>query len=222
MTLIELLVAMTLGTIVAAAALSTFIGTITSTTHTSNTVINSAQARNVLQSWSEMIRLADSPDGAGTSSGRFDQIGPSTTIFFADLANRSGTSPAGAPTMVQLSLTNGQVVQSQYTATNGAAPFSYPSTPTSTLILMGCPATTTSNNCATPGKVTALTFTAYYPNAGCSAVNLDSAGLCTIDPVSTPSLQDAIAVGISMTVAPADGGASQSFTTLAAVGAGMS
>jgi type II secretory pathway pseudopilin PulG len=219
MTLVELIVAMTLGTIIAAAALSVFMGTITSTTHTSNTVINAAQARNVLQSWSEMIRVADSPDGAGTSSGRFGQVGPSTAIFYADLANRSGATAVGAPTMVQLALTNGQVVQSQYTATNGAAPYTYPSTPTSTQILMGCPPTTTSNGCATPGQVTALTFTAYYPNSGCSTTDLTSADLCTIDPAATPSLQDAVAVGISITVAPADGGASQSFSTLAAVGA---
>jgi prepilin-type N-terminal cleavage/methylation domain-containing protein len=221
MTLIELLVAMTLGTIVAAAALSTFIGTMNSTTHTTNTVINASQARTVLQSWSEMIRLVDSPYGAGTDSGRFGQVGPSTAIFYADIANRTGSTAVGAPTMVQLSLTNGQVVQSLYTATNGSAPYSYPSTPTSTQILMGCPASTTTNGCATPGSVTGLSFTAFYPNAGCATTNLTAADLCTIDPVSTPSLQDAVAVGISITVAPADGGASQSFTTLAAVGTGM-
>ena len=218
LTLIEVVVAMTLSTIVGAMALSFFVGSFRSTIQSSETSTTTAQARIVLESWTTLIRLADSPQSPGSSAGRFTQIGPSTLTFYAGLNNRTGSNAVGAPTMVTLSYSGGQLIQTEYQATTTTAPYTYSTTPSSTTIRLGCTVTTGPTACSTPATVTSASFTAYYTHTLCPTANVSVGGLCTIDPAANPSLQDAVAVGISLTIAPQSGGASQSFTSLASVG----
>ena len=65
-------------------------------------------------------------------------------------------------------------------------------------------------------------FVAYYPATGCPLGSLSAAGLCTIDAKIPPTLDDAIAVGLSFTMTSANGRITKGFTTLAAMTAGTS
>ena len=222
MSIIELVVAMVVSLIVGVMALNFFVGTLNESAKTTTSTLVTAGARNVLDSVAQLIQVADSPLQEGASSNRFEQIGPDDLIFYANVANRGGATSTSAPTAplkIWISLSGGQLVERRYTADAGSsAPFtysSYPSTPSTSLVLLGC--TTATANCFTPGTVSATTlFTAYYPSTGCASSFLTSAALCSVDPATTASISDAVAVGISFTITASDG-TTKYYTTLAAV-----
>ena len=134
-TLVELVVGMVLMTIVGAAALSFFVGTTHADSATQDRTIATSQARNALSSWTELLRVADSSSNAGTNQDRFEKIGPTDAIFYADLATRnSAANPASndtnAPTKIWLSLSGGKLIEKRYHPTNSST-FSWPSYPSS-------------------------------------------------------------------------------------------
>jgi len=109
LTLSELLVAMGLTTIAGVMSLSFFVGTNDVNRRTLERGYNSSQARITLDSWITMLRVAD-PDG-------LLKITPTKIQFYANLANRdgSGTAAPGAPTLMTLELTDGQLVETRPT-----------------------------------------------------------------------------------------------------------
>jgi len=114
-TLMELVVAMALSTLIGAMTLTLFLQ-VNDTTQTSNDrAINTAQARQVMQSWTSYLHVADGPS-YGNPSHRFEWITDSDLLFYADLGNRAASTDAvSAPTVVWLRLTNGRLIEEQFT-----------------------------------------------------------------------------------------------------------
>ncbi len=148
-TLIEVVVAMSLSTILGTVALLFFTAANDSAASSLDRSISSAQARVALQSWTAYLRVSDGP-AAGNPSHRFEWITPTSTLFYADLGNRTGTAAAGAPRMVWLryDAAKSQLVEEQFTRSGSA----YGATPTACRIL------------AT--NVTGLTFAGYTSSTG--------------------------------------------------------
>jgi len=224
MTLMELVVVGVLASIIMAMTLNFFVGSLTSSDATTSDSIDTAKARVILDDWSSLIRVAGSPTDPKTGTGRFAQVGANEIVFYANLGNRTGNAAATAPVKVDLSITDGQLIQEQYTATNAntdpySAAITYPSQPTSRTVLAGCTGDTAATQCGTPGTISASPlFTPYYSATGCPI--LTAAGLCKIDTNSPASLDDVVAIGITFTYAPPGSTRSKTFTTLAATTAG--
>jgi type II secretory pathway pseudopilin PulG len=118
--LTELIVTMSLMSIVAALALNWLLGATSASTKTTNSSFATSDARNVLLSWPALLRVADAPltssstspappvSGAGTSTNRFQSITPTSISFNADLGNRpTSCTPGcsrGPTTLVTLSI----------------------------------------------------------------------------------------------------------------------
>ena len=113
--LTELIVAMTLATILAAVTLRLFVTVNESTASTTDRTVNTAQARNTLQSWSAYLHVADGAT-VGSTSSRFEWLTSSDLLFYASLANRSGSLNAtAAPTMMWLRRDSaGALVEEQF------------------------------------------------------------------------------------------------------------
>ncbi len=103
-TLTELLVTMGLSTIIGALTLMLFVHVDDSTSATTDRTIGAAQARIVMQAWSAYLGVADGPSAPGSTSHRFEWVTPSSTVFYANLENRPGTSAVSPPTMIWLRL----------------------------------------------------------------------------------------------------------------------
>lgn len=136
--LTELIVTGVLMTIVMAMALVFFVQFTNNNSALTDENLSTGSARNVLQQWAATLRLADSPDTPGTTSGRIVKITPTEIEFYADLGNRDLCSPkcsvASKPTQVDLSLNaNGQLVQAYYQYNTATG--SYPATPTSSTVM---------------------------------------------------------------------------------------
>ena len=234
LTLTELIVAMTLSMIVMAITLNFFIGSLTSSAATTSQSIDTAQARVILDNWSSLIRIADANGVSSSSpagSARFALPDADDLVFYANVGNLGSTSARTAPTLIWLSLSDGQLIQKAYRADSPNADPSvipatystYPASPATTQILAGCSSSTAATACGMPGTVSSGgLFAAYYSATGCPSTALSSAGLCTIDPNSPGSLNDAVAIGISFTVTANDGQHGKTFTTLASVSGGSS
>lgn len=229
MSLIELIVAMGLAVVVMALSMNFFVGALQHSDAATTDSINTASARIALDSWSSLIRVADSAVSPGTSDGRIESISPTDLVFYANLGNRTGTDTVQAPTKVWLSMAGGELLERRFTADNPAAdpvrtPYTYstfPDAPAVDRILAGC--ATPSTSCATPGMVdSGAGFVAYYSATGCPSGSLSAAGLCTIDPASPATLDHAIAIGLSFTVTSANGRTTKGFTSLASMTAGAS
>lgn len=85
-TLVELLVTMGITSIVGALALGWLLDAGAATDRTTDASISTAGARTVLQSWSDLLRVAGSPTAPGTSAGRFVSIDANSVTFNANLA----------------------------------------------------------------------------------------------------------------------------------------
>ena len=133
-TLMELVVSMTLMTIIGSMAMTFFVGMNTATSKTTSVNQSTAGARTVLDSWTALLRVADSTVAPGSASGRILMVTPTEITFYADVNNRTCSSTCSAvsnPTKIDLSLAGGQLVEKRYTYSSGA----YPSTPTTTDVL---------------------------------------------------------------------------------------
>lgn len=125
-TLVELIVAMTLSTILGAMTLSLFINIDTSSANTTDRTMNTASARNALQAWTEYIGVADGPT-VGSRVNRIEWLTSNDMMMHVDLFNRtmSSVGTTAAPTMVWLrrDVAN-QLVEEQFSnaAAQGANP----------------------------------------------------------------------------------------------------
>ncbi|MCW2644414.1 MAG: Prepilin-type N-terminal cleavage/methylation protein [Pseudonocardiales bacterium] len=210
----ELIIAMTLSTILGALTLQLFVDVSDSSSAGTDRTINTAQARNIMQSWSGYLHVADGAT-AGVASTRFEWLTPSDLLFYAGLTNRGGSLNAtGAPTMIWLRRDSaGNLVEEQF-----------PSMAT---------VNTTPTVCRVLGlKVTATTlFTPDANGAGFATANLGtappaSAG-CQPLPVAVPSrsgtqnpmavanLTTVTGVSIAFTMTDAKGRHLQEFKSLA-------
>ena len=120
-TLIEVVVAMVLSTIVGAMTTALFVSAAASSQDSSDRSTDSANARNVLQSWTSYLQVADGPV-AGVAAHRFEWITANDMFFYSDLNNRATgtTDPRGNPRAIWLRLTSsGQLVEEQFTVSNG-------------------------------------------------------------------------------------------------------
>lgn len=110
-TLIEMVVAMALSTLIGAMTLTLFVHVNDATQTSTDRAINTAQAREILQSWTSYLHVADGPS-YGDRSHRFEWITASDMLFYADLANRGSSADAvGSPTVVWLRLTSGRLIE---------------------------------------------------------------------------------------------------------------
>ncbi len=134
-TLTELVVAMTLGTILGTATLIFFVRSTVSATSTTDRAISTAQARSVLQSWSTYLHVADDPTASGLALNRFEWFGPNNIAFHSDINNRdAATNTTSAPQLVWLRLDGaGQLVEELFSST----PASYPANPMRCRVLTG-------------------------------------------------------------------------------------
>lgn len=204
-TLMELLVAMVLTTIIGAMTIGVFISVNSSTANSEDRSFSTATARNTIQDWTAYLRVADGK-AAGVKTNRIEWLTAKDMLFYADLYNRSVTNltVTGAPTMIWLRLDSKKtLVEEQFasTATAGTAP-------------TVCRRMAT--NVTTVDASTAL-FTA-YDKSGAKMAGLDLGAAPTVTagcvplPVTVPSqtnkpdpsalanLQNVISVGIDFYV----------------------
>lgn len=209
--LIEIVVAMGMSTILGAAALLFFTAANNSAASSLDRSISSAQARGALQAWTAYLRVSDGPT-AGVPGHRFEWITTTSTVFYADLGNRSGATAATAPRMVWLryDAAKSQLVEEQFV--KGAS--SYATTPTVCRIV------------AT--DVTALTFTGYTTSSGDtdfgSSLAPSGSGCLSLtgsvaqtDAVANAVLAKVTSVGVSVTVTDTRAARAQTYQSLATV-----
>jgi prepilin-type N-terminal cleavage/methylation domain-containing protein len=103
-TLIELVVAMTVTTIISAFAISFFVTSTTNGTKATLTNQATADARATLDSWTSLLRVAGWLDRSARTD-RFEEITPKKIVFYANLNNlATADQTTGAPTKVALML----------------------------------------------------------------------------------------------------------------------
>ena len=114
-TLLEMVVGMSLASMIGALVLSWFIGVSDSSTATTSGSTGVGNARNVLQSWAHDLQLAGSPTDSGTGTGRIASLTATSIDFYAHLSNNSCSSNASCAalgtTEIKYSLQNGNLVE---------------------------------------------------------------------------------------------------------------
>ena len=194
-TLVELVVAMTLSTIVAAMTLTLFINVNDSTQRTVDSTIGTAQARDVLEAWTSYLRVADGPT-PGHPLHRFEWIQPSDMFFYADLRNRTASiDTVTSPTGVWLRLTGGRLIEEQfaYGATSPSTCRILADRVTSPALFTAYDATYTAMSSAELGQPMAT------GGAGCT--DLPGSGVSQSDIGAVVALQQVSRVGIAFTIA---------------------
>lgn len=176
-TLSELVVAMGLSTLIGGLTLGLFVSITKSSGATTDRTVNTAAARNLIQSWTAYWRVADGTT-AGSRVSRVEWLTATDTLFYSDLYNRSMDTPGttASPTMVWLRRDSaGALVEEQFAATSAAG-----ATPKVCRTLVGSTVTTGS------------LFTAYdSSSSSMSALDLGTAPTaskgCQKLPVTVPS-----------------------------------
>lgn len=211
--LIELVVGMTLMTIIAAVTTVFFVKFQSASDRTTDLNVGSASARNALESWIRMLTLADTPTASpGVASGRFQQITPTSIVFYANSNSNRATADGArtAPLKVALSLENRQLVQRVYAPDSPAAPSTYTGNARVTYL---------AGNVTTSGWLFAPYVVATPPQLVEPNDCFGAAGLCAGDPAADPLLPTVIRIDLSFTVAPGSGGA-QSYSGTANITGG--
>lgn len=144
-TLTELLVTMVVMMVVGVVGATFFIGTVQANQTTQERGYNTSQARDVLDSWTALLRVADSATDTGSRTKRFLKVTPFEIQFYANVDNRQDsatqspsaapTAARSAPTLIDLQWVAGKL-QERRTSASG----------TSTHILASFVAPPTSNN----------------------------------------------------------------------------
>lgn len=215
--LIELVVSMTLATILGAVTLSLFVAINSSTAATTDRAMSTAQARATLQSWTAYLRSSDGTT-AGSTTNRFEWLTSRDTLFYADLFNR-GTSinTVGAPTMMWLRLdSTAALVEEQFPSTATAG-----TSPTVCRVLTN---SVTAVKLFTPYNTSGTDLTgtdlgsAPSPTAGCQPlpVTVPSQSAAP-DQVAITNLQNVTSVGIDFTTTDTTGAHPLEFNALAAL-----
>lgn len=124
--LIELIVAMVVFSILGTLTLTLFLNVDTSAAAITDRTVNTASARNAIQSWTSYLRVADGTT-AGIKTNRIEWLSAKDMLFYADVNNRSMSSlgTTSPPTMMWLRLdAAGRLVEEQFpsTATLGTKP----------------------------------------------------------------------------------------------------
>lgn len=209
--LIEVVVAMTLSTILGTATLLFFTAANDSAASSLDRSISSAQARNALQSWTAYLRVSDGP-AAGNPSHRFEWITPTSTLFYADLGNRKLGAAATPPRMVWLryDAARSQLVEEQFTSTGTA----YSATPSVCRIVA-----TNVTGLSLAGFTTATgdsDFGSSLAPSGSGCLNL-TGSVSQTDAVANAVLAKVSSLSIAVTVTDTKAHHSQTYTSLAAV-----
>ena len=212
--LIELVVGMTLMIIVGALTTTFFISASNATTNTVDGNVATASARNVIEAWTRLLNLADSPQTAGAGTGRFEKITPTSAVFYSNINNNRATASGvrTAPTKISLSIENGQLIERHYAPLTTVAPSSYPSIATETLYLAND--VVTSGWLFAPYRGSPPTLIEPYNCAGDTAP-----GLCNDDTAGAAILPTIVRVDISFTV-QTDGGVTQRYSSSAVITGG--
>lgn len=140
-TLVEIMVVMTLMTVIGAMVTGFFVGANRATSRAADDSTTTANSRAVMTAITAMLRLADSPTTqAGFPTGRFATFTASSVVFYSNVnANRSGSSMRSAPTKVSLTAAGTKLTEKLYAPIN---PYptdyttNYPSTPSSSRVLL--------------------------------------------------------------------------------------
>jgi prepilin-type N-terminal cleavage/methylation domain-containing protein len=221
MTLIELVVGMTLATILGAATLLFFVQANDTTSSTVERDISTAQARSLLQSWSTYFHVADDPTASGLAINRFEWFTATSVAFHSDILNRdAGTGTTGVPWLVWLRLDgNAQLVEETFTST----PTHYPAAPSRCRILTG-PITAPSLFTAYNSTGTSLTGqnqdlgAAPGVSAGCRSLpSAVPSQQNNPDPIATTNLQNISSVAIAFTATDTQGDHRVGYQTVVAV-----
>ena len=96
-TLVELIVTMSLMSIVGALSLTFFLGSSTTNARTIDAAQTASGARNAVTAWSGLLQVADSTNPGGTDD-RITALTPTSITFAADLNNRPACTTAPCPT----------------------------------------------------------------------------------------------------------------------------
>jgi prepilin-type N-terminal cleavage/methylation domain-containing protein len=147
-TLVEMIVAMALTTVLGAITMTLSVQTNSAAQTTTDRTVASGLARSALQAWTSYLRVADGPT-VGSAPYRVEWLTSKDMAFHADLFNRDGTADTVAsPSLLWLRLdTAGNLVEEQFSS----PPSGYPAAPTTCRVL------------ASRVSASAL-FTAYDPN----------------------------------------------------------
>lgn len=106
---------MSLGTIVGALTLTFLITSSRSVASTAERSHRTDEARIALDSWADLLRVADSPTAPGLVSGRLEKITPTEIVFWAAVDNRSSTRTAVAqPLRIRLRIENGTLIEQRF------------------------------------------------------------------------------------------------------------
>jgi type II secretory pathway component PulJ len=138
-TLVELMVGMTLMTVVGAVALNFFVGTTAQANRVGEQSLVSGSARAAMTQIAKTLQVADSSSvNSGYATNRFVTTSPTEVKLYSNISptDRSGTAIRTAPTEVDFSLVSGTLWESTYAPTGSATPASYPTSPTSRNVLI--------------------------------------------------------------------------------------
>jgi Tfp pilus assembly protein PilW len=105
-TLIELVIAMSMTTLIGAMALTWFLGSRTANTTTVDANVTTASARNVLESWSWYLRLAHAADDASSAVTALDATSIQFTADLGALPSCTSTCTTEPTTAVTFKLQN--------------------------------------------------------------------------------------------------------------------
>lgn len=211
-TLAELLVTMTLGTIIGAMTMNMFLAVNTAADRTTDATVNTGRARVLIQSWSNYLHVADGTT-PGSTATRFEWLGAQDMLFYANLYNRTGpVNSTGSPTMVWLRLDGaGNLVEEQFPvgSTSGAAP----------TVCRRLSARATSARLFTPSAgqndlSTTDLGTVPTSGTGCQPLPVTPPSVSgTSDPVAVANLRTVTRIGIDFTLAARRGATTQQFST---------
>jgi type II secretory pathway pseudopilin PulG len=244
LTLVELLVAMGLATIVGSMTLLLFVSANSSVNATTDRLTGSSGARVVLQSWQALMQTADTAPATngslqatgacptGSTAHRFEWLTSTETLFYADQGNRSGTgTTCTPPTLVWLGIRNKQLVEAVYPLATGATAFTLGSCH---LLTDAATAPVTAGSLFTPNPGHVL-FSVDYGAAfaaasafanvtGCGNMptSLVIASVLNTDPTANNALSQMTTVGIDFTIADRTGAHTQTFDTTVPVLGGVS
>ena len=207
-TLMELVISMALMTLLGTMAIVFFVDMNSASSKTVDANLSTANARNALESWVSLIRLADSPASAGSASGRFEKITPTEVLFYADLGNRSctPTCTTGHPTKIDLAIVGSDLVETHYLYANGA----YSATPSIT------------RHVATGITTNGTLFTPYVVGNPPTSVRLalcpgGASGLCTGTTGADAYLNTVVRIDIRFSVTQNSADTAQVFSSSASI-----